>query len=277
MSGYTEPNYTQTPNDFFDVHMREMGEAELRVTLAVIRKTMGFHKKSDAISWSQIMDMTGLSRTSTQDGIDKAIEHGFIEIVGQGKRGVNIFSLVVKPNQSTNTTSTGSVALPVISSVALPTKEKKERKEKSARSAEKQRKPNPIFDTVCEVIFGIDPKTVSKEGGRIGPIAAWLNGQSEGMKRNGGQVGFISRAAEPDHVKRFASWYKSANPNNSMPLDFVKFVEAWRKWATAAGKSTVSVKPAVIMDFKEPTASERAELEAARKSVRPEWESEAVS
>lgn len=131
MTGFDNPNYTQTPNQLFDEHMKNMGEAELRVTLAVIRKTMGFHKDRDAISYSQIMEMTGLSRTSTQAGIDKAIEHGFIEIVAHGKRGVNVFSLVVKPDQSTSTTSTGSVTLPVTSSVTLPTKEKdKETKQK---------------------------------------------------------------------------------------------------------------------------------------------------
>lgn len=136
MSGFDKPNYTMTPNAFFDVHMRDMGEAELRVTLAVIRKTMGYHKKRDAISYSQIQELTGLSRTSTQDGINAAIEHGYIRRAGIGKRGVNIFELVVKDDQSTNATSTGSLTLPVTSSPTLLTKEteKKSKKESKPRA-----------------------------------------------------------------------------------------------------------------------------------------------
>lgn len=148
MTGFTAPNYTQTPNDLFDTHMREMGEAELRVTLAVIRKTMGFHKDRDAISYSQIMEMTGLSRTSTQAGIQAAIEHGFIEIVGHGKRGVNVFGLVVNIDQSTSTTSTSSVTLPVTSSVTLLTKETDKEKKKTAPRV---RKSDPIYDAIAKV------------------------------------------------------------------------------------------------------------------------------
>lgn len=90
-----------------------------------------------------------------------------------------------------------------------------------------------VFDAVAQHIFGIDPLTVEKEtGGRIGPIAAWLNGKSEGMKRAGGKVGKISTPAKAEHVIRFAQDYKRSNPGLSMPLDFIKFVESWRKWAT---------------------------------------------
>lgn len=145
--GFKEPNYTQTPNELFDECMKKMGEAELRVTLAVIRKTMGYHKDRDAISYSQIMEMTGLSRSSTQDGINKAVEHGFIEIAGNGKRGVNIFRLVVNPDQSGKATSTGSVGLPVTGSVTLPTKETE--KENSEIKSEKRTKSKPS----AEVIF----------------------------------------------------------------------------------------------------------------------------
>ncbi len=135
------------------------------------------------------------------------------------------------------------------------------------------RKPNPVFDAVCELVFKIDPKSVtSEDGGRIGPIAAWLNGKSDGTKRNGGKVGFISHPAESEHVKRFVSWYKGQYPNANMPLDFVKFVDYWRQCATAAAKQSTVRKPAPITEFSEPTAAERAELASAMKTVRPEWE-----
>lgn len=141
MNGFTSPNTTQTPNDLFEKCMKNMGEAELKVTLAVIRKTLGWHKDKDAISWSQIHEMTGLSRSSIQDGIAKAVEHGYIEIAGKGKRGVNVFRLVVNSDQSTSPTSTSSPTLPVeplTSSPTLPTKETDTKETKQNKESRKR-------------------------------------------------------------------------------------------------------------------------------------------
>jgi len=153
MKGFTEPNYTQTPNALFDECMKVMGDAELRVTLAVIRKTMGFHKTKDAISYSQIHQMTGLSRSSIQSGIELAIEHGYIRRVGTGKRKINIFELVVNVDQSTSTTSTSSVALPVTSSVALLTKEKEKKstKENTLDAGKPRRELDPEFELIADI------------------------------------------------------------------------------------------------------------------------------
>ena len=34
MPTFESPNYTQVPNDLFEIHMASMGQAELRVVLA---------------------------------------------------------------------------------------------------------------------------------------------------------------------------------------------------------------------------------------------------
>jgi len=135
----------------------------------------------------------------------------------------------------------------------------------------KPRKSNPMFDAVCEHVFGIDPKLVDDEGGRIGPIASWLSGKSDGTKRVGGKVGFISRPAEPEHVKRFTAAYKAEHPKLGLPLDFIKFVEAWRKWASTTAKKPV-IKPVQTAAQRELTPVEREELAIARQTVRPAWE-----
>lgn len=49
----------------------------------------------------------------------------------------------------------------------------------------KKDRSNPNFDAVCEYVFKTNPKDVGGDGGRIGAIAAWLNGKSDGMKRAG--------------------------------------------------------------------------------------------
>lgn len=89
------PNYTQTPNILFDLLMKDMSEAELKVTLAAIRKTFGFHKDKDAISVSQFQELTGLSRQSVITGIAAGVERGTLVNVGAGKRGVSIYKINV--------------------------------------------------------------------------------------------------------------------------------------------------------------------------------------
>jgi len=71
---YQVPNHTQTPNELFDEHMKDMSGSELKVVLAVCRKTFGWHKEKDKISISQLEEMTGLSRPAVIAGTVKAME-----------------------------------------------------------------------------------------------------------------------------------------------------------------------------------------------------------
>lgn len=88
--------HTQTPNSLFDTAMSTMNGSELKITLVVIRKTLGWHKESDAISWSQFADMSGLTKTSVQAGIQLAISNEHIELIGYGRGGVGIYRLSPK-------------------------------------------------------------------------------------------------------------------------------------------------------------------------------------
>lgn len=78
MAGFISPNHTQTPNDLFDEHMRHMTEAELKIVLTVVRNTLGWHRASHPVSLTVFEKMTGLSRQACLDGVNAAIEHGFI-------------------------------------------------------------------------------------------------------------------------------------------------------------------------------------------------------
>ena len=69
---YDQPNYTQVPNDFFDIHLPEIDTlAELKCALVVIRQTFGWHKGKDRISYSQFEKKTGLSLESIRQGTRK--------------------------------------------------------------------------------------------------------------------------------------------------------------------------------------------------------------
>ena len=83
--GYDKPNFTQTPNLLFDEQMAVMGNAELRVTLAIVRQTFGWHKESDVISLSQLIKMTGLSRQGVVDGVKEGLERGTIKRYPEGQ------------------------------------------------------------------------------------------------------------------------------------------------------------------------------------------------
>ena len=54
--GFTNPTTTPVPDEFFDVLAPRLTEAELRVTLYIIRRTFGFKKSADNISLRQMVD-----------------------------------------------------------------------------------------------------------------------------------------------------------------------------------------------------------------------------
>lgn len=103
-TGYEGPNYTQTPNILFDEHMADMSEAELKVVLAVVRKTLGWQKQRDQLSLSQLMELTGLSRQGVVNGVEAAIKRGVIDKQPKGQSFT--YGLVVNEvDQSTKQTS----------------------------------------------------------------------------------------------------------------------------------------------------------------------------
>lgn len=70
-------NYTQIPNAILDA-MPNMKEAEMRVVLLVCRETLGWHRESVRLSFSDLERLTGLSRQGAFNGISDALEHGYI-------------------------------------------------------------------------------------------------------------------------------------------------------------------------------------------------------
>jgi hypothetical protein len=54
--GFASPSYTQVPDELFDVLLPHLGEKELKVLLYIIRRTFGFKKDEDAISFSQFLE-----------------------------------------------------------------------------------------------------------------------------------------------------------------------------------------------------------------------------
>ena len=77
--GFTPPNYTQTPNTLFDL-LAVISNAELRVTLALVRETFGWHKqRTDRMSITELADLAGLSPSSAKTGVKEGLKRGTIK------------------------------------------------------------------------------------------------------------------------------------------------------------------------------------------------------
>ena len=98
---YEVPNHTQTPNVLFDEHMRKLSGAELKVVLAICRKTFGWHKVRDKISTAQLMELTGLSNRTIIDTVRKLIKRKMIarRQIGQSFEYALILSAYEKSSQ----------------------------------------------------------------------------------------------------------------------------------------------------------------------------------
>lgn len=91
--GFSDPAYTQTPDELFDVLMPRLTESELKVLLYVVRRTFGFKKKSDDISLRQMVEGiktrdgrqldsgTGLSRPAVTKGVRGLVAKGVLTAI----------------------------------------------------------------------------------------------------------------------------------------------------------------------------------------------------
>lgn len=80
------PSHTQAPNVFYDEWIKEINSlAELKVVEVVIRNTFGWHVERVKMSLADIKTATGLSKSSTQDGVRRAIKDGYVARVSNGR------------------------------------------------------------------------------------------------------------------------------------------------------------------------------------------------
>src|SRR5712691_1122172 len=71
-------NYTRVPNILISL-MPQMGEAELRVVMAIARETFGWHRDEESLSPARLRKLTGLSRQCVINGIAEGIRRRVIE------------------------------------------------------------------------------------------------------------------------------------------------------------------------------------------------------
>ena len=137
-------NHTQVSNDFIEQHMKKLTGAEVKVFLAICRKTIGWHKDTDAISISQIASLTGLSDKPITSATSKLIERGLI-LVEKAPGKTSKFTL--------NYTTTGETP------EELPEKLRTQKKDKETIQKKKDIAPDieEIRAYVKEKKLNIDP------------------------------------------------------------------------------------------------------------------------
>jgi phage replication O-like protein O len=142
----THNDYTAIPNELL-ANMDKLKEtSEIKIFLAVCRKTIGWQKPSDIISFTQFQEMTGMHPMRVSRGIKGALKSGMVvrEKVGDSfsykvqtpidtvepKTTTTQTGVLTKqeyyPNRSTSTTQTG---VPVLVRGTTQTGVTKERKE----------------------------------------------------------------------------------------------------------------------------------------------------
>lgn len=96
---FKSPNFTQVPNDFFDM-IPEMTDAELRTTLVLIRQTFGYHKDAVEMQIPKIAQAAGLSVNGAKEGAKKAEERGTFRRTNPNEKTSASWELVVQPSAS---------------------------------------------------------------------------------------------------------------------------------------------------------------------------------
>jgi DNA-binding HxlR family transcriptional regulator len=88
MARIPKPNYTQAPNVLLDELLPDISTlGELKVTLVVVRHTIGWHEEEAQLTFSELERRTGLARSAVNQGLQRAMERGTIERRVEGPNG----------------------------------------------------------------------------------------------------------------------------------------------------------------------------------------------
>jgi phage replication O-like protein O len=104
------PNYTQIPNDLLEYWLPQLGEAELKVLLVIMRKTLGWHKKREWICNTQLMKSTGLCLDTVISAARALQEKGLIlrQVDGPNGKQRVYYELVIYEDSNNSYPSTSS-------------------------------------------------------------------------------------------------------------------------------------------------------------------------
>ncbi|MCU1248694.1 MAG: putative phage replication protein [Edaphobacter sp.] len=87
------PNSYQTPNFIADKLLRHLSGPQAKVLMTLCRKTFGWNKREDVISFSQFREEAGVSRSSAIEALRVFVDAGLVLKTSKGRVDMNAWSL----------------------------------------------------------------------------------------------------------------------------------------------------------------------------------------
>lgn len=142
-SPQVEDGFTKIANELFDALLKfDFSGRQLKVAMAIIRKTYGYNKASDELSISQIVEITGISKGNVSQSINSLAEMNIV-VKTDGKHA-NCLSInkhymewSAVPKSGTKCSQIGNPAVPKSGTFEFPNREpqKTNPKERSKRNS----------------------------------------------------------------------------------------------------------------------------------------------
>lgn len=141
--GFSEPNYTQVPNDMF-VSFKDMPNAAMRCILQIARMTFGFHRRRAKCSLTYLQRTTGLSRQGVINGTTWLLDCGMVarEQEGDSYAYEILVNLVDQPSQDSGPQPVNEVDRDLVHQVDTRKKEQERKGKKASSSFNNNRRAN---------------------------------------------------------------------------------------------------------------------------------------
>jgi len=243
--GFASPNYTQTPNDLFEIMMRDMDCAELKVVLAIVRLTYGYHRTFCKAGIKDLRKMTGLSYGGVVLGAKYAERRGVIRRTNPNDKTKAEWEIIETPSTVEGVKVKHPQRLRVVPStvegqVGL-NKDKEKNTKESSPSKDKRRIPEgfptPSGDLVTdwmEASRAMEEKTLPAAAVLERLTALNRNWPRYGENKNFDRVVKLILAAEKDRpgmVEQFVRWvHNQKDAQNTIRWYGMKPENIWRDW-----------------------------------------------
>lgn len=216
-----EDGYTRIANDLFEAVMcADLTARQLKVVMAIIRKTYGFGKKLDRITNTQIAEMTGIHHTHVCKAKNEMIAMNII-ISSGNKIGINkdftewnfnisqVSETLAKSANKTLAKTANSHKPSQLNTKETITKEKKENKNtmsEEVRSANKKSnseptKPDPFLEPFEKIFWVAGMRKVGKDKSK----SAFKSKFKEWRKETGGTIDEFAKLLADDIQYRLRS------------------------------------------------------------------------
>lgn len=257
--------YTAIPNMFFEEILPRINNmSELKILLAIFRKTYGWvkeidqktgqpiYKLEDSISYTQFEKLTGLSSTSVATGINRAIKDGFIKKTQQGNHTgtVSTYKIVTEDDYTEEISNEFHPTYLEIGSlddvntegkpIGTPLFEVLEGETKDSNPLQLTNEKKEILDD----IFGKSPKEEPEKEKKPSPhqqfISHWLScylskfnvkyGNISGKEH--GQIKNLLKEFDLDDIKRAVTFYfENYDKISGVPKGYptISIFYGWRK------------------------------------------------